>query len=73
MEIFLLIMLVRFENLRSDMNYVFKTLGIEDTTLPWLIPGDKSDYRRYYDTELRDIVTERYAQEISFFGYGFDD
>lgn len=62
----------KFENLYTDLNFVLTTLGIKDTTIPWLLLGDQIDYRDYYDTELRDFVANKYAQEISFFDYKFD-
>jgi hypothetical protein len=63
----------KFENLRSDFNFVLKTLGIEDTTIPWVLSGGKSDYHDHYDAELRDLVADRYTQEIALFGYQYED
>lgn len=62
----------RFENLADDFTRVCDRLGIEDATLPHLITGSGEDYSAHYDDLTRRLVAQRYAEEISMFGYRFE-
>lgn len=61
----------RFENLAEDTSTVFKQLGIEGASLPHKNSSEHRNYRTYYNDQTRDLVAERYARDIEFFGYKF--
>ena len=63
----------RFETLRSDFDTVRKRLGVPAVELPHLTQSnDRTHYRSLYDHECREIVAQRYAEEIGMFDYRFD-
>lgn len=61
----------RFENLHDDSRTVFKNLGISGASLPHKNSSNHRHYLSYYTDETRDLVAERYARDIEFFGYEF--
>ena len=62
----------RFESLRADFEKVCVQLGIEDSSLPQLVPGDDGPkYYEVYDDITKDIVYNRYRDEIEYFGFSF--
>ena len=63
----------RFERLEADFAVVTRELGLR-VELPHRNPAiqPKSDYRSYYDAELRDLVGRFCAQDCETFGYDFD-
>ena len=61
----------KFENLAEDTAKVFKQLGIEGASLPHKNISNHENYRSYYTDDTRDIVAERYARDIEYFGYEF--
>ncbi len=63
----------RFENLEIDTKNIFKKLNIEQISLPHKIKGTKEDYRKYYDEETNNIIKKVYKEDISLFGYTFDN
>lgn len=66
---------MRFENLSEDFDAVMQRLGIENPPklahLNVSRPGEKPDYRTYYDEPTKAAVARRYAREIEAFGYTF--
>lgn len=60
----------RFENLAQDWATVCGTIGI-DAELPHLNQHKEPGYREYYTDRTRDIVAERYREDIETFGYEF--
>lgn len=61
----------RFELLEKDFQYVCRRLGRE-AFLPHLKPsGAEVDYTHLYDAKSRDVVAERFAEDIHRFGYSF--
>ena len=62
----------RFENLAEDFARVAKEIGAPGLTLPHILRSeDRGAYRGYYDGALRDLVRERYAEDLALFGYSF--
>ena len=63
----------RFENFENDFSYVCNYLNIPDLKLPHINKRNRNRYTEYYDDETREIVEEKYARDIEYFGYKFGE
>ena len=60
-----------FENLSQDFATVCNRIGVAPS-LPKDNRSKHSDYRGFYTDDLKELVAERLARDIEFFGYDFD-
>jgi hypothetical protein len=65
--------IIRFETLQEDFRVVCAELEIPPLSLPEYNRSTREHYSSYYDKELRALVSERFAPEITRFGYVFED
>ena len=63
-----------FENLENDIKYVMNKLDLPfvSSDLQHRNKSNRSrDYRKMYDSELIDFVTQQHAEDIDYFDYTF--
>lgn len=64
--------LLRYESLNDDLAEVLETIGVPFEPLPVRNRSEREHYSVYYDDELRDLVGERFREEIEQLGYRFE-
>ena len=63
----------RFESLQQDINQVFDRINLPQTQLPFMNPSDHQHYSTYYGPDEIDLVGDLYQEDISYYGYTFNN
>lgn len=64
---------IRFENLNSDFEKFCADVNLPNLKLEHVNASTHKHYTEYYDDATRQIVAEKYAKDIEYFGYEFGE
>jgi chondroitin 4-sulfotransferase 11 len=61
----------KFENIENDLNFIYKTLNLDNKKLQHLRKRNKMHYSKYYDEETINIVKKYHKEDLELFNYKF--
>lgn len=62
----------RFENFSEDLKIVLDRMGLPDQEIVHTNKSEHSHYSHYYNDRTREIIAEKYKEDIEAFGYYFE-
>ncbi len=62
----------RYEHFENDVQHVLNKLQLSNVVVPYTNKSNHYHYSVYYSEKTRNIVSERYARDIEFWGYRFE-
>lgn len=63
----------RFEDFENQVRQALKVIHVEPKVIPHSIKSKRGPYPFYYNARTKGLIAERYAEDIEFFGYKFED
>jgi hypothetical protein len=61
----------RFENLQEDFDTICDKIDLPKRELPHRNSTNHNDYSEYYNKETREIISQKFSEDIEYFGYKF--
>jgi hypothetical protein len=60
----------KLEKMQKDFDFVCNKIGVENT-LNHHMKSDKQNYKEYYNDKTKQMISDRYKDDIDMFGYTF--
>lgn len=61
----------RFENLQEDFDTICDKIDLPKRELPHRNSTNHNHYSEYYNKETREIISQKFSEDIEYFGYKF--
>ena len=62
---------IRFENINDDFSKIYKNIFDKSTKLKNMNSTYHDDYKKYYNTKLKDKIYKNFKKDINFFEYEY--
>jgi len=62
----------RLENFNEDLQHVLDVIGVQQARIPQKNPSTHAHYSRYYNEKTKNIIAQKYEDDIQTFGYEFE-